>query len=127
MSISATLVPAIAMLVAAIGTYIAMARKLSGKIATSEAEQLWKESAAIREDYRSRIQHSDAKIVALESRVCALEKANVDLLQRNSVLVLKNERLEARIEELRNSLASVHTENMELKKVIASLRKANDA
>jgi hypothetical protein len=63
---------AIALLAALVGpliTYLVAARRFSGKIETTEARDLWAESASIRDWSRRRI-------VALEKRVETLEEEN---------------------------------------------------
>lgn len=74
-------------LIGALGTYMAIKRKNSGLIETSEAADLWKESAAIRKELRDenttlreRIRNleqdmndRDKQIVALNRRITELE------------------------------------------------------
>jgi ubiquinone biosynthesis protein UbiJ len=83
----------IAAVVAPVGAYLAAARKMSGKIQTSEATQLWEESRAIREWSAERLKTCDDEIQALRStvrdllaRVDALEKRNVELERENAQL-----------------------------------------
>jgi hypothetical protein len=59
-------------LAAPIISYLIAARRFSGKIETTEARDLWAESAAIRDWSRQRIE-------ALERRVQQLEDENRDL------------------------------------------------
>lgn len=77
-----------------VGAYLLAARKMSGKIGTSDAEQLWAESKAIRDWSKERLEMQDKEITdlrealsALSSRCSALEKENEtlrdDLLQAN--------------------------------------------
>lgn len=67
----------------ALGTYLAVVRKLSGKIATTDASELWKESAAIRADYRDQLAASAKRIADLEARVAQLERLNNQLEREN--------------------------------------------
>ncbi len=65
----ATIDPIVGIIIVAIvgplGTYIAAARKMSGKIGTSEAQQLWDESRSIREWSEKRIEACDKEISEL--------------------------------------------------------------
>lgn len=84
---STTLLVALAAaVVGPLAAYITATRKLSGKIGTSEAGQLWQESKAIRDDYRDRLVQTDARTAALEARVASLEKLNNDLMRENADL-----------------------------------------
>lgn len=111
------LVPILVAAIAALGAYIAAARKLSGKIGTSDASELWKESANIREDYRDRISVSERRTVDLEKRVASLEHENNGLVRENSALVNRIATLEAMIETLK-------TENEALRQVVDSLQES---
>lgn len=72
-----------ALLLAPIGAFFAATRKLSGRIATSDAGELWSESASIREDYRQRLAKADARQTLLEDRVAHLEEINQKLYREN--------------------------------------------
>lgn len=48
--------PIVAAVVAAVGAYLAAYRRFSGRIGSSEASELWKESTSIREWSRARIE-----------------------------------------------------------------------
>jgi predicted RNase H-like nuclease (RuvC/YqgF family) len=63
--------------------YVVATRRLSGKVSTSEASELWKESSSIREDYRDRLRYSDEQLRRLESRISALEESNNELREEN--------------------------------------------
>lgn len=78
---------------AALVAYLTMNRKLSGKIDTTEASELWAESARMRDDYRG-------QIAALAARVDKLEKMNSDLVKENSELARENQRLTRKVEAL---------------------------
>lgn len=56
---------------AAIATYLAVARQFSGKVATSDASQLWEESRAIRA-------WSTEELGRLRERVAVVEKDRDD-------------------------------------------------
>jgi chromosome segregation ATPase len=90
-------------IVGALGAYLAAARRFSGKIASSDAAQLWQESASIREDYR-------ARIATLESRVGVVETQNSDLANVNSDLVQQVRDLKDTITELRAEIVALTRE-----------------
>lgn len=69
-------------LAAPIGAYLVAARRFSGKIKTSEAEELWAESRAIRQDSAKRIRILNGVVERLETRVGSLEAENERLLRR---------------------------------------------
>ena len=102
-SIASILIPIGVAFVTALGAYLASVRRLSGKIGTSEAEDLWAESASIREDYRVRINIAEERARRLEERVDKLE----DL---NQLLSLDNR-------DLRMQLSDCQREMSQLKKL----------
>lgn len=67
-------VPVVVALLAALGGWLVAARRLSGRIATSEAAELWKEAGAIRNDYRARLAMADERTRELEVRLRECEK-----------------------------------------------------
>jgi len=69
-----TFVPLAVALIAPVGAYLVAARKMSGRIASSEASQLWDESRSIRDDYRGRLQEANARIAELEGQVAVLQR-----------------------------------------------------
>lgn len=77
------LIPVTIALVGPIGAYLVASRRLSGKIGTSEAGDLWKESQSIRNDYRDRLGVADDRTRDLEKRVAKLEELNNDLVREN--------------------------------------------
>lgn len=70
--ISPSIIALVAALAAPVVTYIVAARRFSGKIETTEAADLWKESRDIRKWSKERIE-------SLEARVAHLEEENTDL------------------------------------------------
>jgi len=73
----------VAALIAPISAYLVAAHKMSGKIATTEAAQLWEESRAIREWSAARIDKCDEEIFRLteqlkiaRARITEVEKEN---------------------------------------------------
>jgi hypothetical protein len=73
-------------LVAALGAYFISSRQFSGKIDSSEARDLWAESAAIREWSRTRIEQ--------------LERENRELRERDRHNTERIAQLELRLQQL---------------------------
>lgn len=69
----------VAALVAPLLTYLAAARRLSGRIATTDATVLWEESRAMRQDYIAQIKELREQLAACEKRVEHLHESNQDL------------------------------------------------
>jgi predicted RNase H-like nuclease (RuvC/YqgF family) len=100
----------VAVFVAVVGplaTYFTIVRRMSGKIGTSEASELWKESNSMREDYRSQISQAAGRTLALEERVAKLEERNNELRDENSQLRSQVTELKATIAGLEKRLASM--------------------
>jgi chromosome segregation ATPase len=100
---SAVLIPIGVAIVTALGAYLASVRRLSGKIGTSEASDLWEESASIREDYRTRLNFAEARAIRLEERVDKLEDLNQLLSIDNRDLRIKLGECERELAQLRAS------------------------
>ena len=60
-------------LIAALGAYLLAARRMSGKIATSDASELWREASDIRRDCRDQIAVAATRIQNLEVRIGRLD------------------------------------------------------
>jgi peptidoglycan hydrolase CwlO-like protein len=90
-------------ILSALGAYLAAVRRFSGKIGSSDAAQLWLESASIREDYRARIQ-------ALEQRLSVVETQNTDLAIVNNDLVQQVRDLKDTITALRQEIVALTAE-----------------
>jgi hypothetical protein len=103
----AIVVPVLLAVIAPIGAYLLAARKMSGKIGTSDATELWKESKAIRDDYRTRISGLVERIRELELRSDKLEDMNTVLVRENTRLALKVTELEALVVALRKTITSL--------------------
>lgn len=86
--------------VSAFGAYLAAVRRLSGKIATSEASELWEESKSIREDYRLQIERAAKRVADLERRIAEAERRNVDVERQNLDLERSNAELVKRLDQL---------------------------
>ena len=69
-------------IIAPVGAYLMAARKMSGKIQTSEAVDLWAESKAIREWSQQEIQDLRAALKDCLARISVLEEENKQLRAR---------------------------------------------
>lgn len=111
----AALAAVVAAAAGALSAYLAAAKRLSGKIATSEADSLWRESASIREDYRDRLTRADDRQARLEERVAKLEA-------RNTELAAENVRLLREALEHQATIAGLRDERDELKGHVEDLQ-----
>ena len=96
-----TWIPIICAVFAPIGTYIVTVRKTSGKIGTSDANELWEESRSIREDYRGQLDRANKRIRELELRIERLESVNNALVTENFKLKRTIVELQDELEEMR--------------------------
>lgn len=76
-------------IVGPVGAYLVAAHKMSGKIATTEAAQLWEESKAIRDWSAARIDKCDQEIIRLNTE---LEAARVEIRRLNQLLREREDR-----------------------------------
>jgi predicted nucleic acid-binding Zn-ribbon protein len=100
-------IPIVVAIVAPIGAYLLAARKMSGKVTTSDASQLWAESRDIRDDYRVRLGSANDRIIGLEGRVTKCEETNLSLEKENLFLQRKIQELEELIVELRATIVKL--------------------
>lgn len=112
-------------LVGSIGGYIGAARKLSGKIDTSEAGELWAESRSIRDDYRDRLDAANQRQAGLEARVAQLEKRNNELAERNVRLLEEQLDLQRACSALRDERDKLAAEVAALKSRIGDRRQGD--
>jgi hypothetical protein len=70
-------------IVGPVGAYLVAAHKMSGKIATTEAAQLWEESKAIRDWSAARIDKCDQEIIRLTAE---LDAARIEIRRLNQLL-----------------------------------------
>lgn len=112
-------------LVGAIGAYVAAARRLSGKIDTSEASQLWEESRSIRNDYRDRLDAANQRQAKLEERMAGLERKNIELGERNVALLEEQLHLQKACNDLRDERDQLRREVADLRTQIGN-RREND-
>ena len=97
-------IPIIVAIIAPIGAYLLAARKMSGKVTTSDASQLWAESRDIRDDYRIRLGGANDRIVGLEVRVAKCEQDNTNLVKDNLTLQRRIDELNDLVVELRATI-----------------------
>lgn len=69
--------------------YVTTTRKLSGKIRTTDADQLWVESRSIRDDYRDRLARAEHRVMEVETRMAEVERRNGQLERENVELTAK--------------------------------------
>lgn len=100
--------------IAAAGTYWGVVRKLSGKITTSEASQLWAESSAIRTDYRDENVRLYDRLVLAEARIAKMESNAEELRQLNRELQKICDRLTAELEAVKKENELLRAENKAL-------------
>lgn len=114
MTLLAAIDPLVGVLIAAIvgplGAYFVAVRKFSGKIGSSDATELWKESGAIREWSSSRMGELREDVQRLESRVGLVEGQNAALAQENANLILQIRELGVTITELRAEIVVLTTD-----------------
>lgn len=98
--------------------YIRLARMTRGKVATSDAAELWKESRDIRDDYKARLLAADQRHKDLEGRVQSLERINTELMAEKYEIQRKHEiceALRAKLEEtIRIMEMTIHNQREEL-------------
>lgn len=119
-ALTTVVIPLLAVLLAPLLAYFGVAKKLSGKIATSEAKDLWAESQSIRNDYRE-------EATRLRERIAALEERTDSLGVTNNQLNLTNEGLEKRISALENENKALRDLNEKLRERIDVLEKRLEA
>lgn len=81
-----TLIAVVAATITPVIAYLVAARQFSGKIETSNAADLWKESKDIREWAMGRIRGLEGTVFELEGRIKDLEKCNGSLARENRQL-----------------------------------------
>ena len=86
-------------------SYYAATRRMSGKIETSEAKDLWNESRSIRELLQHRVEALTNEVERLERRLRTLEEHNAGLLDTIREQRMEVERLHAELREAEAKLA----------------------
>jgi len=118
--VTTELLAVVAVLIAPLVGYLAASRRLSGKIATSDAEQLWAESKAIREDYRGQIISANKRVARLEERVVVLEQHNSDLSAENEELRKQVAEYKVKVQKLQARVTHLEAENDRLTALLAN-------
>lgn len=122
----------IGLIVAALGAifgpvfaYLTAARKLSGRVATTAADDLWAESKSLRDDYRAEIEGQRTRQARLEERVANLEERNTTLARENVELRREAAANERTILALREHVDTLERENSRLTARVAALEEAH--
>lgn len=102
----------------ALGAFIVQSRRISGRIASSEATSLWDESSKIRTYLAEQLEADRKRITDLEARVASAEAGNVALARENLELIRKLTAAESTIVELRGDLDDLARENESLRSTI---------
>lgn len=118
----------LAAIIAGLASYLAAARKLSGKINTSDAAELWSESRSIREWSAERIANLTSQVTELEHRIEVVEGYNLALINDKQALLKQITELTAErdacrhtIETLSTQLNLAHEHTLELEEDIKAL------
>lgn len=108
---AALIVAVAAVLVGPLVGYLTASRKLSGKIGTSDATELWAASKEMRHEYRDDLASANKRLAALEGRLATVEQdnhvlANENLLLKRQVDLLRHEKedLQRKVTELEREL-----------------------
>lgn len=104
--------------ITALGAFIVGNRRLSGRIASSEASSLWTESASIRTYLAEQLEADRKRITDLEARVATAEAGNIALARENLELIRKLTAAEGTIGALRDEVADLRRENDALRNTI---------
>ena len=96
--------------------YLAAARKLSGRITTSAASELWDEAKNLRIEYKEEAKFLRAEIQACNKRIEEIEAHNAELHRENGNLRKIIAKLERKIDLLEEENELLRTEVARLKK-----------
>ena len=105
----AAIVAIVAAIAAPLGAYFLAARRMSGKIGTSDASELWTESKAIRDDYRNQLNAATERTASLERRVAHLEEVNNNLTNDLATSGRENEALKGQVGGLKELVEQLRT------------------
>jgi predicted RNase H-like nuclease (RuvC/YqgF family) len=86
--------PIVIAAIAPLGAYLLAAHRMSGRVDTSTASELWGEARSIRDDYNVQLKRANERVRDLESRVEKCEGQNYDLVRENYQLKAKVRELE---------------------------------
>lgn len=94
-------------IVSGLVTYFIARRNSSGNISTSDAASLWKESNALRQEYRERAESLEEQLEAVNEKLQAV-------MEELSMLKANSSSMEAKIESLKKIIADLQEENKRL-------------
>lgn len=86
--------------IAPLTAYLIAARRFSGKIDSSDASELWKESRSIRDWSKHHIEELNLVIARLEARIGVVENQNVALRTEIVTLTAELKKSRERVDEL---------------------------
>ncbi len=109
-----TTIAVLVALAAPVLAYLAAAKRLSGRIGTSEAGDLWEESRSIRQDYQRRIEELNRVVSECSQRIDSLE-------DRNAALFRENENLKYAVATHERTIKKLTAENVALRKRVKEL------
>lgn len=93
--------------VSGVVTYLIARRTSSGNISTSDAASLWKESNALRQEYRERAEQLEKRLTEVNDRLEAV-------MEELNTLRSSSAGMEAKIESLKKVIAELQEENKRL-------------
>jgi predicted nuclease with TOPRIM domain len=99
-------------------------RRLSGKVRTSDAAQLWDESRSIREDLQKRNEFLTQRVDDCGDRIDRLEKAADRLDKVNHELRGENKALTKLVHAHEETIRLLQTDNKELRALVVKLEEA---
>lgn len=118
----------VTVLVAVVGplfAYLAAARKLSGKIQTSEASSLWQEASNLRSEYRDELKGVREQLSECLTRIKNIEELNSKLKVENGGLNKTVKEQAREIENLKAVVFVLEEENKALKRRVLELEAHN--
>jgi len=114
-----TLYPVMAATLTAIGsalvTYLGVRRAKSGRINSTEADALWDEARAIRQEYLSRLDKLQQRLDADEAEIARLRAALADRDAQLATLRAELALRDAKIASLEAQVEALRAENIELR------------
>lgn len=117
--VAAGISPVVIALVAALAmpvvAYFVAARRLSGRINTSDASSLWQESANLRQEYKEEIRLLRRELASCEERVGNVEERNRSLSRENVELRRTIDEHEETIRVLRLEVGRLTADNQVLR------------
>jgi DNA repair ATPase RecN len=114
-----------AALLAPLLSYLGVVRKLSGKVKTTDASQLWQAAKEMREELAARNEALNRKVDQCNQRIDRLE-TNADRLDEiNDELRSKNKALEDLVRAHEATITHLTAENEALTRRVAELEAAN--